>query len=40
MALLGGLAVFVSEAGSDLLPSGDRGAGATDGLVLEKVEFL
>jgi hypothetical protein len=37
MALLGGLAVFVAEAGSDLLPGGARGAGAPDGLVFVQV---
>ena len=39
MALLGGLAVLVAEAGGDLLPGGACGAGGDDELVLTEVEF-
>ena len=39
MALLGGLAVLVSEAGGDLVPGGVGGAGGGDELVLADVEL-
>jgi hypothetical protein len=39
VALLGGLAVLVAEAGGDLLPGGACGAGDDDELVLTEVEF-
>ena len=39
MALLGGLAVLVAEAGGDLLPGGSRPACVADELVLAEVEF-
>ena len=39
MALLGGLAVLVSETGGDLVPGGVGGAGGGDELVLADVEL-